>query len=129
MTDRALLRSRIVDLIEHLSDGSQNPRLRDTLIDDLAAWQAEKITAYSRLFVEGNTAPAIPTDVFRFTRLSAHDKSLDTRSFTSSGTTQNHKSVHSFRELALYDLAARTRRQLCSFSRSKTHALDYACRA
>ena len=80
---------------------------RDALIEDLAAWQAERIDEYGRLERRGAWPPALPTDVFRFRRIAAHEPERDLRVFRSSGTTTAERSVHAYRDLSLYDLAAR----------------------
>jgi hypothetical protein len=84
-----------------------DPGARDTLIDDLAAWQATQIPEYSRLRRKGSWPPALPTDVFRFRRIAAHPEDKDVRVFRSSGTTSADRSVHAYADLSLYDLAAR----------------------
>jgi hypothetical protein len=81
---------------------------RDALIEDLASWQASRIPEYGRLARHGAWPAAMPTDVFRFRRIAAHPEDEDVRRFKSSGTTSSERSVHVYRDLGLYDFAART---------------------
>jgi len=81
--------------------------VRDRLIEELAQWQSETIPEYGRLQRSGPWPPALPTDVFRFRRIASYPQHEDVRVFRSSGTTTSERSVHSFRDLSLYDLAAR----------------------
>jgi hypothetical protein len=80
---------------------------RDQLIEDLAAWQATRISEYGRLQQHGAWPPALPTDVFRYRRIAAHPEVQDRRVFRSSGTTSSERSVHVYCDLSLYDFAAR----------------------
>lgn len=108
MSERQALRTRIEALIRSCEDGgAANPPVRDALLSDLASWQAERVAAYGRLTRRGSLPPALPTDVFRFLRIAGHPESSDVRRFESSGTTDDQRSVHAFKELGLYDLAAR----------------------
>ena len=108
MTRRAELKSRIEALIAAFEAGAPvAPAVRDTLIEDLATWQAGRIPEYSRLRRQGAWPPALPTDVFRFRRIAAHPEAGDVRLFRSSGTTSSERSVHVYCDLSLYDLAAR----------------------
>jgi acyl-CoA synthetase (AMP-forming)/AMP-acid ligase II len=91
---------------------SQDTHL-DSLLRDLAAFQAEHVEPYQRLCQaqDGRPhplgwAPAMPTDVFRYTRVAAHPSSEDTHLFRTSGTTSGARGTHAFRDLALYDAAA-----------------------
>lgn len=108
MDTRAELRSRIEALIAAFEVGrGPDQAARDALIEDLAAWQATRIEEYGRLVRRGAWPPALPTDVFRFRRIAAHPRREDVRVFRSSGTTSSERSVHAYRDLGLYDLAAR----------------------
>lgn len=81
---------------------------RDKLIADMAEWQAGRIPEYGRLHRSTPWPPALPTDVFRLRRIASHSTEEDERTFTSSGTTSSDRSTHAFRDLGLYDAAART---------------------
>lgn len=108
MTRRAQLKNRIEALIALFETGEEvDPVDRDALIEDLATWQASRIPEYGRLQSHGAWPPALPTDVFRFRRIAGHPEAEDLRVFRSSGTTSSERSVHVYRDLSLYDLAAR----------------------
>lgn len=108
MSTRATLRGRIERLISSFEAGERvEAAARDQLIEDLAAWQATRISEYGRLQRHGAWPPALPTDVFRFRRIAAHPEVEDRRVFRSSGTTSSERSVHAYRDLGLYDFAAR----------------------
>ncbi|MBW2546881.1 MAG: hypothetical protein JRE82_06530 [Deltaproteobacteria bacterium] len=69
MTTRGELKARIEALITAFEASQRvEPAARDELIEDLAAWQAERIPEYGRLQRHGAWPPALPTDVFRFRR-------------------------------------------------------------
>jgi hypothetical protein len=118
--NRATLRERVVALIER-SAGSHRAaeraglaEERDLLLQDLAYYQGETVAPYARL-AGGNRQslfdewpPALPTEVFRHVRVAAHPPDEDQRVFRTSGTTTGARGEHPFRELGLYDLAART---------------------
>ncbi|NND27191.1 MAG: acyl-protein synthetase [Myxococcales bacterium] len=108
MSRRNELKSRIEAMIERFDQGEQvDPAHRDELIEDLATWQASGIPEYGRLQRDIDWPAALPTDVFRFRRIAAHPVEEDVRVFLSSGTTSSERSVHAYRDLRLYDLAAR----------------------
>ena len=108
MSEREALQARIEAMIASFERGEPAaPALRDALIEDLAAWQATRIEEYGRLRRRGGWPPALPTDVFRFRRIAAHPSEHDVRVFRSSGTTSSERSVHVYRDLSLYDAAAR----------------------
>ena len=108
MSDRAAFHRRIESMIERFEQGEPAAsEERDRLIGELAEWQAARIPEYGRLAWRGAWPPALPTDVFRFRRIAAHPESADVRVFRSSGTTSNERSVHVYRDLSLYDHAAR----------------------
>jgi hypothetical protein len=108
VTARAALKGRIEAQIAGFEAGQRvDARARDELIEDLAAWQATRISEYGRLQRHGTWPPALPTDVFRFRRIAAHPEAEDLRVFRSSGTTSSERSVHVYRDLSLYDFAAR----------------------
>ena len=108
MSERDAFRSRVTSMIEAFERGERvDEEARDALIDDLATWQAAHIAEYGRLERRNGWPPALPTDVFRFRRIAAHDEARDIRVFRSSGTTSADRSVHVYADLSLYDLAAR----------------------
>jgi hypothetical protein len=114
-SERALFHARISELITRLSDGSRDDDQRDRLLIDMADYQTRTLTPYGRFAAQRKIAApalgldriaALPTDAFRFTRMASHPSAEDVRVFRSSGTTQSERSVHAFRDLSLYDLAA-----------------------
>jgi len=108
MSERASVRGRIEAMIADFEVGQAvDPALRDALIEDLARWQGTRIPEYGRMQRRGPWPPALPTDVFRFRRIAAHPVNQDIRVFRSSGTTSTERSIHVYRDLSLYDSAAR----------------------
>jgi hypothetical protein len=108
MSERLLFKRRIEAMIQSFEAGREIDLAdRDELIEDLATWQARRIPEYGRLRRRGSWPPALPTDVFRLRRIAAHPPSQDIRVFRSSGTTSADRSTHAYRDLSLYDLAAR----------------------
>jgi hypothetical protein len=108
VSERDALYARVGSMIRAFdADEEVDPVARDTLIDDLAAWQASRIPEYGRLQRRGDWPPALPTDVFRFRRIASHREATDVRVFRSSGTTSSTRSTHAYADLSLYDLAAR----------------------
>lgn len=108
MSEREQLARRVDSIIDRFESGERIDRHeRDTLIEDLAAWQADRIEEYGRLRRRGTWPPALPTDVFRARRIASHSPDRDVRVFRSSGTTSTERSVHAYRDLSLYDRAAR----------------------
>jgi len=107
--DRPSLRARALDLIEGLQDGGRDDDARDRLIEDLSQYQRATVESYGRLAQHrvAFEVPALPTDVFRHARVAGHDASEDIRVFHSSGTKQDHRSHHHFRDLGLYVASAR----------------------
>ena len=107
------LRSRIQEFVRPDAFDREVRGQRDALLAELAAWQAEHVPAFGRLvksrggrFDAGPDAwPALPTDVFRFTRVAAHDASDDAAVFRTSGTTNGARGEHHFRHLYTYQRA------------------------
>lgn len=85
---------------------------------DLAAHQARHVPAIARLFRargqdpalpgDVDAIPAVPTDVFRLTRVAAFPESETARVFRTSGTTQGAltRGEHALRTTATYEAAA-----------------------
>ncbi len=98
-------------LIERLATGARDDAARDALLARIAAHQAVHVPAYGRLCRARPSDPlgfpALPTDVFRFTRVAAHPPDRDVRVFHTSGTTKETRGTASFADLSLYDRAAR----------------------
>lgn len=109
------LHARAHALIASLSDGARDDDARDRLLCELLSRQRQLVAPYARLCqhrgVPLNAAtidayPAVPTDVFRYTRVAAHEPAADIRVFRTSGTTSGARGQHHVRDLALYDAAA-----------------------
>ena len=105
MSVRRQLERRVQALIDN--PGARKSAMRDQLIEEIAIWQAARISVYGRLQRNGAWPPALPTEVFRVRRVAAHPPEEDIRVFRSSGTTSSNRSTHAFRDLSLYDTAAR----------------------
>lgn len=88
-------------------DGEVTPDARDALLAELRAFQAEHVEPYGRLVRARGQDAALPTDVFRFARVAAHGSEHDVRVFRTSGTTSGARGQHFFRDLSLYDRAAK----------------------
>ena len=116
---RAALALRVAALIDAVAAGRPDEGARDALLADLRAWQAEHVAPYARLVAAherrastltheaASAGPALPTDVFRMVRVSTYDEREDVRVFQTSGTTNGARGAHAFRDLSLYDRAAR----------------------
>ncbi len=120
---RAALAARIAALIDVVAAGERDDARRDALLDDLCAWQAQHVAPYARLVASAQRRraarpdacaaatrsawPALPTDVFRMLRVATYDAQQDVRVFRTSGTTSGARGAHAFRELTLYEHAAR----------------------
>ncbi|MDH3202553.1 MAG: acyl-protein synthetase [Myxococcales bacterium] len=105
MRVRRQLERRVRALIA--DPGTRKDAVRDLLIGEIAAWQSARIPEYGRLHRDGAWPPALPTDVFRVRRIASHPLKEDARVFRSSGTTSSNRSAHVFKDLGLYDAAAR----------------------
>ena len=105
---RGALRERVLALIEAFGAGRTPPERRDALLADLAAFQRDRVEPYERLWAARprERAPAMPTDVFRFARVSSFAPRHERRVFLTSGTTHGLRGRHAFRDLVLYDRAA-----------------------
>ena len=136
--ERAALALRITALIDDVAMGKRDDARRDALLDDLCAWQAQHVAPYARLVaaakrrraapsnavgnVVGNAWPALPTDVFRMLRVSTFDAQQDVRVFRTSGTTSGARGAHAFRDLTLYEHAARVAADAALFPDLAAHA-------
>jgi hypothetical protein len=110
--EREALAARIHALIDATADGTHDDATRDALLHDVIAYQAARIPAYERLrahaLAHGRTPfAAVPTDVFRTLRLATFEPEEDVRVFRTSGTTSSARGAHPFKDLSLYDHAAR----------------------
>lgn len=107
--ERAALHTRVLSRIQAFASAQECTGELDALLADLAGYQQRWVPAYARFCAQRKldwAAPALPTDAFRFARISSRDASEDARVFHSSGTTQSERSVHAFADLSLYDAGA-----------------------
>lgn len=110
---RAQLRAAVLALIDRLADGSRDDIARDHLLRQLLRLQRDTVAPYGRMVTQLANAepdplrwPALPTDVFRFARVAAHEPAHDVRVFRTSGTSSGTRGSHALRDLGLYDRAA-----------------------
>ena len=125
MSDRRTqLHRKVLDLIGRCAHGSRDDAARDALLLELAAYQAEQVAPYGRFWaqrVRGRTPttpealPALPTDAFRYARISSRPPEDDVRRFLSSGTTSESRSLHALADLSLYDAAAEAAARVALF--------------
>lgn len=113
---RAGLKARIEALLHKCADGSEHVAERDGLLLELAQYQMRWVTPYGNFAAQrlrgraldaADAVPALPTDGFRFARISSRSEQEDLRRFQSSGTTQDTRSLHPLQDLSLYDLGAK----------------------
>lgn len=109
MSVREALRARIVSAIT----GGCAPAERDALLLEVARHQHATSPIFARLCAARGGVPseagwpAIPTDVFRHARVATwNERTLDVRTFRTSGTSGGARGEHVLRSLELYDLAA-----------------------
>ncbi len=113
---RDKLRTRVLAMIDACAAGNENLDELETLFLDVARWQAAHVAPYRRLLVargieaelvvNSRDLPAVPTDVFRCTRVSAHTSDQDIQLFQTSGTTSGARGQVHLRDLSLYHKAA-----------------------
>lgn len=109
MSERAELHQEILDFIHAHSNGIRDDERLSGLLERVADFQARMIPAYARLSKrrrESALPSAVPTDVFRYSRLAAHPPAEDFRVFRTSGTTHGQRGEHHLRDLSLYDEGA-----------------------
>ncbi len=113
------LRTRVLALIDDLAGGARDDRRRDSLLCEVLALQSEQVQPYARLcrhrgvlpgtnHATPDAFPALPTDVFRHTRVAAHPPTRDVVVFRTSGTTVGTRGQHALSDLRCYDAAARS---------------------
>lgn len=112
--ERGALAAEIAALIDRLADGSRDDAARDVLLARALRFQRAHVPPYARIVQHSGLGdgdplrwPAVPTDVFRFVRVAAHDAARDVKVFRTSGTTQAQRGEHALRDLALYDRSAK----------------------
>lgn len=106
--ERGSLAARVRALI------AEESQARDAALEALFAYQQRWLPAYARFCAQRAargpserpwSIPALPTDAFRFARISSREHEIQ-RCFLSSGTTASERSAHAFADLSLYDAAA-----------------------
>jgi hypothetical protein len=115
MAERDALAAEIAALIDRLADGSRDDAARDALLARVLRFQRAHVAPYARIVGHSGLGdgdeplrwPGVPTDVFRFMRVAAHDGSRDVKVFRTSGTTQAQRGEHALCDLALYDRSAK----------------------
>ena len=107
MTREALHRRAHAFILER-ADGTRDDAQLDELLRDMRGYQANLVAPYRRLVEHRGGSAALPTDVFRFARVAVHSAAEDRRVFRTSGTTSGRRGSHHFRDLSLYNAAART---------------------
>jgi hypothetical protein len=113
---RARLRAAVLAFLDRCAEDLSLPRERerDALLAELAAFQRAHVAPFARLWAARGASfergpdgwPALPTDVFRFARVSVFSPGGDVRVFRTSGTTSGARGEHAFVDLALYHRAA-----------------------
>jgi hypothetical protein len=115
-TERRELHARARAFIAACADGVSPPETFDALGLAIARYQAANIAPYRRLIsstvrdlagvAKVRELPAVPTDVFRLTRVAAHPPSDDVAIFRTSGTTSGARGEHALSTTATYEAAA-----------------------
>ncbi|MEM6961232.1 MAG: aminotransferase class III-fold pyridoxal phosphate-dependent enzyme, partial [Myxococcota bacterium] len=106
-TSRPALRTAVLKLMADLQDGGQDEARRDELLLHLVDYQRGEIPALQKLY-KAQPRAAVPTDLFRYTRLSVHGEAQDCRRFLTSGTTKEKRGLHPFREMTFYNRSAKS---------------------
>lgn len=107
--------ARLIERITRRGPEAGDAEARDRILADVARWQAEHNPPFGRLAAARNARfdagpdgwPALPTDVFRHTRVATFPSEADVRVFQTSGTTSGARGAHPFSDLSLYDVAAK----------------------
>jgi acyl-CoA synthetase (AMP-forming)/AMP-acid ligase II len=108
-------------------EGPAPTAIFDQIACDIARFQLDTCAPFARLarargvvgaaLATEAEIPAVPTDVFKLTRVATHPPAEDVRVFRTSGTTvgRDQRGEHAFRDLATYRLGASLhgRRLLC----------------
>lgn len=109
-----LVRREVGTFIQSLAAGGQEPNGRDKLLRRVLTAQRAHVAPYAK-FLKGVPSaqdpldwPALPTDVFRYTRVAAFAAEEQRGVFRTSGSTQQRRGEHPYRDLGLYDVAARS---------------------
>jgi hypothetical protein len=116
LADSDALHARARAFVSAFEAGRPMPEPFDGLACDLVRFQAAHATGYARLCrargVDPSTirtagaAPAVPTEAFRVSRVSAFPEAETPVTFRTSGTTLGARGSHAMRTTASYDAAA-----------------------
>jgi hypothetical protein len=114
--ERSELHRRVRAFITKSVRGEAPAETFDTLALDIARHQAAHVPAVGRLFASRGChlmktesvreLPALPTDVFRLTRIAAHPPADDVAVFRTSGTTSGARGEHHLSSTATYEEGA-----------------------
>lgn len=110
LSESEALHERVRGFARASLGGTQGDERFEDLALEIAQFQARRIPGYARL-VESrgvllerfDSIVAVPTDVFRLTRVAAHAGEHDVASFHTSGTTAALSGKHHFRTLKTYE--------------------------
>lgn len=110
------LHDRARAFVTAFEGGEPSPEPFDALACELARFQAAHVPGYQRLvrsrgvdvsrLVRAGDAPAVPTDAFKISRVSAFDEADTPNAFRTSGTTLGARGTHFFRHTETYDRGA-----------------------
>lgn len=128
------LRARVQSFVGPASFERDVRAERDALLAEVARSQAEHVAPFQRLVAARNGRfdrgpdewPALPTDVFRFTRVAAHPASDDMAVFRTSGTTNGRRGEHALAHVYTYLHAAETMAARSLFPEGKKRLLMLA---
>lgn len=110
--EREALHAEILAFLHAHRDGLRDDDALGALLEKVADFQERAIPSYARLARrrrergDARLPAAVPTDVFRYTRLAVHPPEDDRRIFRTSGTTHGERGKHHLRDLSLYDRGA-----------------------
>jgi hypothetical protein len=110
------LHARVRAMISAFVEGRPMPEAFDDLAAAIARYQASHVPGYAKLLAARGVAPAsirraadapaVPTDAFKVTRVSAFPDSETKVTFRTSGTTLGQRGAHAYRNTGTYDRAA-----------------------
>jgi hypothetical protein len=120
------LHARAREFVAAFERGDAIPEPFDALAKDVADFQARHNAAYARLrAARGEEIPAVPTDAFKFSRVSTFEKNETPIVFRTSGTTAgaSARGAHWFRTCATYDAGSVAFGRVALGVRAKTSVL------
>lgn len=117
-TESDHLHSRVRAVVSAYESRLAMPESFDAIACDIARYQASNIPGYATLckrrgidpdrIHRASEAPAVPTDLFKLTRVAAFESNAAVATFRTSGTTEgaDSRGAHSFRTLETYNANA-----------------------